>query len=356
MSIDAYRSAVQRHQKEIARLQQEKSRELAQVADALRRSRSAEEVATKTQSDSTRHSKLREAQRYQEEAIRHQRRVAEIEDRLAQEQRRLQEAEERLARAQAQEEQRRLREQERAAREYERQMAAIRDTLARHDRLYSVALAAMERLQHLPDMITILFLAANPLDQGQLRLDEEVRAISEMIRKGKYRDVIRLESRWALRPLDLLQAINECRPTVIHFSGHGSESGHIVFQDDAGRSKLVSTEAVVQTLAAASDTIQLVFFNTCYSREQAEAVVKYIPAAIGMNVSIRDDAARVFAAQFYSSLSFGLSLSQAFEQAKAALMLEGIPEEDVPALFVAAGLNVDDLVLVAPPDRLPESR
>lgn len=65
-----------------------------------------------------------------------------------------------------------------------------------------------------------------------------------------------------------------------------------------------------------------------------------------MNVSIGDQAARVFAAQFYSSVGFGLSIGQAFQQAKAALMLEGIREESTPELFVALGLNPDDLVLV----------
>lgn len=44
--------------------------------------------------------------------------------------------------------------------------------------------------------------------------------------------------------------------------------------------------------------------------------------SIGMNTSIGDDAARVFAAQFYSSIGFGLSIQKAFDQAKAALMLE----------------------------------
>lgn len=76
----------------------------------------------------------------------------------------------------------------------------------------------------------MLFLAANPLDQEQLRLDEEVRAIGEMIRKSEHRDAVRLESRWAVRPLDVLQAINECRPRVVHFSGHGSGQDEIVFR------------------------------------------------------------------------------------------------------------------------------
>lgn len=348
MSIDSYRRAVERHQREIARLQREKSREVSKAADATKRSHSAAEAASRTKSVSTARSKLREAQRYQDTAVRHQKKVAELEEKLAQEQRRLNEAQQRLAKAEAQEESRRLMAQEKDARERERRMASITDKLTQHDQLHDVALAAIEKLQRLPKEINVLFLAANPLDQEQLRLDEEVRAIGEMIRKAKYRDVVRLESRWALRPLDLLQAINECQPTVVHFSGHGSDRDEIVLQDDAGNSKPVTKEAIVQTLAAASGEIQLVFFNTCYSRGQAEAVVEYIPAAIGMSVEIGDEAARVFAAQFYSAIGFGLSVGQAFEQARAALMLEAIPEETTPELFVIEGLSPNRLMLVDP--------
>lgn len=104
----------------------------------------------------------------------------------------------------------------------------------------------------------------------------------------------------------------------------------------------------MQTIAAGSDETQLVFFNTCYSREQAEAVVQHVAAAIGMKTTISDDAARVFSAKFYSAIGVGLSLARAFDQAKAALMLEGIPEDSTPELFVTPGLNPDELVLVRP--------
>ena len=184
-------------------------------------------------------------------------------------------------------------------------------------------------------------------DQAQLRLDEEARAISDMIRKSAHRDSVKLESCWAVRPLDLLQALNEHSPRIVHFSGHGSNQDEIVFQDEKGQTKLVSKEAIVQTMVAASSEVQLVFFNTCYSHNQAAAVVKHIPAAIGMKTSIGDDGARVFAAQFYSAIGFGLSVQVAFEQGKAALMLEGIAEQGVPELFI--GQRADQLVLVRPP-------
>jgi hypothetical protein len=206
----------------------------------------------------------------------------------------------------------------------------------------------IDKLELIPEQITVLFLASNPRDQRQLLLDEEVRSIGAMIRKSAHRDAVRMESRWALRTFDLLQALNETKPGIVHFSGHGTNQDEILFQDDLGQSKFVSKAAIVQTMAATANGIQLVFFNTCYSRDQAEAVVAHIPAAIGMNTSIGDVAARVFASQFYSAVGFGLSLQNSFDQAKAAVMLEGIPEEATPELFLADGINADSLVLVRP--------
>ena len=48
------------------------------------------------------------------------------------------------------------------------------------------------------DKLTILFLAANPLDTDSLLLDEEVRAIDEALGKTAYRDRFDLRSHWAL--------------------------------------------------------------------------------------------------------------------------------------------------------------
>ena len=227
-------------------------------------------------------------------------------------------------------------------------MAKLGNQLREQDNRYQGAMSEIEKLKNLPEKITVLFLASNPLDQAQLRLDEEARAIQEMIRKSEHRDAVTLESRWAVRPLDVLQAINEYNPRVVHFSGHGSDNDEIVFQDESGIAKPVTKEAIVQVMRAGSGSIHLVVFNTCYSSNQAEAVVGHVEAAVGMNTSIGDDAARTFAAQFYSAIGFGKSVNEAFEQAKAALMLENIPEEDTPELFVADGLDASELYIVRP--------
>lgn len=194
----------------------------------------------------------------------------------------------------------------------------------------------------------VLFLTSNPINAQPLRLDEEARSISEMIRKAEHRDSVSFETRWAVQPLDVLQAINELNPTIVHFSGHGAPSDEIIFQDASGNAKPVSQEAIVQTMVASSSDIRLVFFNTCYSYNQARAVTKHVEAAIGMSASVSDEAARVFSAQFYSAIGFGHSIKKAFEQAKALVMMEGLDEADTPKLFVQEGLDASELAVVRP--------
>lgn len=111
---------------------------------------------------------------------------------------------------------------------------------------------------------------------------------------------------------------------------------------------MVSVAAIAQILKAASDDIRFMFFNSCFSRAQAETAIEHIEGAIGMNDSVGDEAARIFAAQFYSAIGFGKSVRVAFEQAKSALMLENIAEEDTPELFMQEGVAADDFILVEP--------
>ncbi|SRR6266404_1621694 len=198
--------------------------------------------------------------------------------------------------------------------------------------------------------IKVLFVAANPLDSDRLKLDEEIRAISSKIRASEHRDLLQLQAVWAVRPDDLLQALNEHRPDIVHFSGHGTASGEIVLLDDNGAAKPVSATAMTALFRTLKDNIHVVVLNACYSRSQAEAITDVIDCSIGMNTAIGDEAAIVFAASFYRALGFGRSLQDAFDQGRTALLLEGIPEADTPELLMNAGLDSSQLFILREDD------
>lgn len=194
--------------------------------------------------------------------------------------------------------------------------------------------------------VKVLFLAANPKGTTQLALDEEIREITLKIRLSAGRDVLEVVSAWAVRPDDLLQTLNQNNPQIVHFSGHGSNVGEITLVDDRGNIKPVSPTALRSLFAAMKNDIRLVVLNACYSRIQGEAVNEVVDYVIGMNTTVGDKAAIVFAASFYRAVGFNRSVQEAFDQAKVALMLEGIPEEDTPQLLVRGNLDPKNDVIV----------
>jgi hypothetical protein len=199
------------------------------------------------------------------------------------------------------------------------------------------------------DKVKVLFLAANPAGTKPLQLDEEIRQITAKVRASDHRDSLELVSRWAVRPDDLLQALLEVKPHIVHFSGHGNPAAELVVLDDRGDPKPVSQAALVYLFRTLKDNVRVIVLNACYSRTQAEALAQTIDCIIGMNRPIGDAAAIVFAASFYRAVGFGLCVKEAFELGKAALLLEGIPEDETPELLTRPGVDSAALCLIAPP-------
>ena len=350
MTTSLYRSAIERLTKEKANLELQVAREREKLARLQRDITSIHGSINQHTSESTRRSKNNQINSKTDEVAKCQSRIADLErkigDKLSDIHRNL----ESLKRAEDQAQQKAESDARKRRGEELRHVRDVTREIERQTHLQSTIRNSrlVIDLARLPDKITVLFLASNPQDQTQLRLDEEIRSITERIRSSEYRDSVVLISRWAVRPADILQALNELKPNIVHFSGHGSTTGELILQSDDGRTKIVSQDAIVTTMSTMIDNIQLVVFNACFTRRQAEAITKYIDVAIGMNSEIGDEAARIFSAQFYSAIGFGRSVQEAFEQARSLLLLEGIPEEDTPELFSRESIDPNDLILVRP--------
>jgi CHAT domain-containing protein len=199
------------------------------------------------------------------------------------------------------------------------------------------------------EKIKILFVSANPAGMPQLKLDKEAREIEAKIRAAEYRDSLELITKWAVRPDDLLQALNQHTPHIVHFSGHGNPTEEIVLQDELGKPKPVSKEALVHLFRALKDNIRVVVLNACFARPQAEAITEEIDCAVGMMRAIGDNAAITFAASFYRAIGFGRSIKQAFDQGIAALLLDGSLQGKTPVLVSRENVAPDKVFLINPP-------
>jgi hypothetical protein len=199
----------------------------------------------------------------------------------------------------------------------------------------------LKRRKHL----NVLYLTANP--RGDLRVEAEVNQVQQEVRGSKLRDNIDVHYRPAADLNSLIQGLNDHIPAIIHFSGHGNESG--VGTDDAKSArpagKLVTFELLAKAIAATDTPPQVIVLNSCKSAGAKRSFLPPAKAIVAMGDSIGDLAATAFAAKFYAAIAAGQSLHSAFAQGKVAVEAVSIDEADTPELFLAQNVNPKKIIL-----------
>lgn len=347
LSLDQDRRDLARKEGQLADVQKKISSAQTKLSAATKKAADAEKQASRTKSESTRRSKLRTVQSARDDAAKRQKEIASLEGKASTLQKAIQRLKDKISREEKSQRQR----EENEAKRKERQMNS---TIANMDSAIESHEERIAALESAPEKITVLYLGTSPKSDTRfpklpkLRVDEEAREIRQAIRLSSNPDAINLEDRWAIRQNDILQALNETNPTIVHFSGHGAPDGSLVIEDPMGHSQLVPKFAMAAAIGAAAEQVKLVVFNACFSDGDYEKVLEYVDAVIGMTTSIGDKAAIAFASQLYSSLGFGLNLRDAFAQARASVAIASPGEINTPVLHVRDGLNPADMVFVAP--------
>lgn len=205
--------------------------------------------------------------------------------------------------------------------------------------------------------ITILFLAADPLTaphgrSPRLLLDEDLRQIRQKVHAAEHRDALRFDFRMAARADDLLQALLEVRPQVVHLKGHGESEGLLLIGND-GRPRPVGTSSLTEMFSLFRSDLKLVVMSGCFSLPQAKAIAEVVGCVLGTRSGISEIDAVAFDSAFYRAVAFGYSVKAAFDQASAALMIEAGGKRESPQLIVRAGIDPTELVLVQPDRRPP---
>jgi hypothetical protein len=360
MSVSFAQSKLKQIQRELERHREKQAAEEARAARLDGDAAKYEEQASRA-SPTTARSRLQSAHRKHDEARRARNSAAKASKAVSDTQKKLHQVEADLAKEIGRERKRAddkaTRERARAQRDREAEERRQQERDRARDRELASLRGRAEELEGRirgapwaasPSEIDVLFISAAPEDQEPLRLDHEVREIQERIRMSKYRDAVRFHWRPATRVTDLFQALNEVRPHVVHFSGHGDQDD-LIFEDSDGYSKALGTSDLAQLLHISSDRIRLAVFNSCNSALQAERACEHIDAAIGMDRPVEDVAAKVFAGQLYNALGFGKSLEEAFEQARLQVKLTGGDGGD-PILYTTPGAVAAEIYLVKPPD------
>lgn len=201
------------------------------------------------------------------------------------------------------------------------------------------------------EKLRLLMLASS--GEGDLRVSREQKRIKDAVHFASGRDSIALDLRPAATGADLLNGLTQGRPHIVHFSGHGSDAV-VVFEQDTdspNAGAVVPASTFAAALRAVDEPPLLVVLNACSSAPQAQRLVNGIASfAIGHSDSIADGDAIAYAARFYASLADGQSIQAAHDIAKAALLLQGTPDFDLPTLYSSTGSDPAATILVLPRD------
>lgn len=195
--------------------------------------------------------------------------------------------------------------------------------------------------------LNVLYLTANPDRMHSLRVDAEVRQVQSAIRGSVYRDRINLEYRPAADLDSLIEGLNDHRPRIVHFSGHGYDGGVAVDSAESRRrpARTVSFELLARAFSATDEPPDVVVLSSCKSAGARKAFLPPAKLLIVMQKSVSDLAATAFAAKFYAAIAAGQSVKAAFAQGRIAIEQVSLNEAGTPELIVAAGADPSKVTL-----------
>ncbi|MCI0690497.1 CHAT domain-containing protein [candidate division KSB1 bacterium] len=195
--------------------------------------------------------------------------------------------------------------------------------------------------------VHVLGIISGPTDQAPLAVDEEKarleKALEPLIKSGRLR-LIWLEE--ATTPA--LQEALRRSVHVVHYIGHGdydpeNQEGELLFEDDSSTTSSVKASWLGTLLRDSG--VRLAFLNACKTAHVADGVAEVlvrreVPAALGMQVSVRDDVAVAFSANFYAALADGWPVDAAVVEGRKA-PLDNATSESIPDKTVLSnGVNV----------------
>ena len=176
-----------------------------------------------------------------------------------------------------------------------------------------------------------------------MRFDQEIATIQAPMRSNG-RDFDHATA-LAIRADRFLEQLLRYQPLIVHFIGHGTEEGCLLFEGESGQAQHVEADSLSQQFSFVQERTRLSFFNACYTTKVVEATRQHIDCVIGMGASTTEQASLAFAERFYAILMLGVSIQRAFDAARIATAIRWPELQKIPILRNKDGCDPDKLRL-----------
>jgi CHAT domain-containing protein len=186
-----------------------------------------------------------------------------------------------------------------------------------------------------PKVLTksILFVGANPKNSARLQTDVEYKAIKDRLKQAGKRDFFQLkQAELAVTIEDLMQALAQNKPDMVHFSGHGTAEG-IQIASAQNEPILVRTTTLCRLFRQYKNQLKIILLNACFSESIAQQISEMGFFAIGINDELPEEVAISFAIGFYLGWGEGKSIELAYEDGLILVETNHPTQTQLPSLW-----------------------
>lgn len=165
-------------------------------------------------------------------------------------------------------------------------------------------------------MRPILIAYSSPAEEDRLRLDREHRRVEESIAATGASSAT-VERKHATTLEDLARALAIKQYEIVHFSGHGDETGFCFDSNTGDEGTFVKADHLAKLLQTTQRTLSAIVLISCYSSDTAKDLLSASPYVISITGPADDSAAIDFVGHFYEQYFRTSSVESAFNFASA---------------------------------------
>lgn len=163
-----------------------------------------------------------------------------------------------------------------------------------------------------PAKKSILFITSNPTDSNPIDFGEQFKILSEALKSGSDRDYfVLLNIETGVERENLIDILYTKQPDFLHITLHASEINGLYFQGVMKKPDPMTAQEFADCLKCLNELQKVpeaVILCACNSLTHAEAVKAYCRFAVGTNYVFPEDAAVVYAKNFYNALFNGMAV------------------------------------------------